>query len=146
MIQRLQSLFLLLTGGCLGGSLVVPFADTDAPVPETVFADAIYTASDGIPLLVAFGLGAALAIGAIFLYRNRGLQQKLVLALLALVGGGIGFAVGQVMKQAERIGDAVVIDDEPGMFLPLAALILGGLAYRYIRADERLVRSADRLR
>ena len=35
---------------------------------------------------------------------------------------------------------------KPGLFMPAAALIFNSLANRFIRKDERLIRSVDRIR
>ena len=145
MIQRLQSIFLLLSGGCLGGSLAVPFADASQPVANTLFADAVYTAGDSLGLLVLFGLGMLAAVAAIFLYGNRLLQRNVAWAAAICTLGAIAFGVFYFMQQAPLMGD-VAVDEEWGVALPLLAIVFAVLAVRYINKDERLVRSADRLR
>lgn len=145
MIQRLQSVFLLLSGGCLGGSLAVPFADTAVAVPGTLFADAVFTASDSVALLVLLALGAVAAVAAIFLYGNRLLQRNVTWAAVICAIGAIAFGVFFFMQQGPSLTE-VGVDEEWGGILPLLAIVFGVLAVRYINQDERLVRSADRLR
>ena len=145
MIQRIQSIFLLLSGACLGGTFALPFADSAQPVPGTLFADSYFSNSDHIGLMVLFGLAALASIAAIFLYNNRPLQKNISWASILLALGAIAFGVFFFMQQADAMG-SVAVDEEPGALLPIAALVFDFLAIRSINKDERLVRSADRLR
>ena len=145
MIQRLQSIFLLLTGGCLGGSFAFPFADSASAIPGTLFADGFFTAGDNIVIAILLGVGALAALGAIFLYTNRRLQRNIASAAAICAVGAIAFGVFVFMQQADAMGP-VEVDEEPGAILPALAVVFAGLAVRYINKDERLVRSADRLR
>jgi len=145
MIQRLQSIFLLLSGASLGGTFALPYADSATPIPETLFADQFYTNSDNTALMVLIGLAALLAVAAIFVYSNRKLQRQLSWGSIALTVGAIAFGVYYFMSQGAAMG-SVVVDEEPGAILPIAAIVFDFLAIRYINKDEKLVRSADRLR
>ncbi len=145
MIQRLQSIFLLLAGGCLGGTFALPYADSATAVPGTVFADGFFSNADSVGLAVLMGLAALAAVVAIFMYSNRQLQKNLSLGSIILTLGAVGFGVFYFMQQGAAMGE-VVVDEEPGAFLPLAAIVFDVLAIRYINKDEKLVRSADRLR
>lgn len=146
MIQRLQSVFLLVCSACLGGTFALPYADTDTPVPGTLFADGVYSNTDLAALAGLVAVLALMAFATIFLFRNRKLQLRLTTATTLGIVAAIALAVGYFMSASQELGDAVAVDDEPGLFLPVAALVSSILAGRYIRADEKLVRSADRLR
>lgn len=145
MIQRLQSIFLLLSGGCLGGSLAVPFADSAAAVPGTLFADGLFTAADATGVLALLGLGAVAAVVAIFLYGNRPVQRNVAWAAAICAFSAIALGVFTFLQQGAAMGE-VAVDEEPGAALPVLAIVFAVLAARYIDKDERLVRSADRLR
>ena len=145
MIQRIQSIFLLLASASLGGTFALPFADSSAPVADTLFADSLFSVFDSMPLMIGFGLAALLALVAIFLFNNRKLQKNLASATALLALGTACFAIGQYMQQANELA-GVTIDDEPGIFLPAVGFVLAVMAVRFINKDERLVRSADRLR
>ncbi|MFK8055162.1 MAG: DUF4293 domain-containing protein [Saprospiraceae bacterium] len=145
MIQRIQSIFLLLASASIGGTFALPFADSSAPVADTFFADSLFSVFDSIPLMAGFGLAALLALVAIFLFNNRKLQKNIATASAILTIASVGVAIGQYMSQSEKLM-GITIDDEPGLFLPAAGFVLAILAVRYINKDERLVRSADRLR
>lgn len=145
MIQRIQSLFLLLAAGGLGSLFAVPFARSKKAIEESAFLqDGLYNLSDHIALMVVFGLTALLALISIFLYRNRKLQLRLIALTLIGVLAGIALAVVLFMRQGITLDSN--IQDGIGAYLPLAAILFLALAYRFIQKDEKLVRSMDRLR
>lgn len=143
MLQRIQSIFLLLAGVCAILPYSLPVATTETNSAESyLFADGSFTSGDDTLLLVCFGLAALLWLADIFLYQNRILQIRLstLALLLVVIGGGYGgFLLGQDSAEAQSTLSA-------GIALPIAAMAFGLLAIRYIRADENLVRSSDRLR
>lgn len=145
MIQRIQSIFLLLAAGSAFTLLKLPFATTPQAVKATVFADSAYTISDHIAMMVFFLLAGLLALGSVFLYNNRPLQLKLTrFAIIANILGLV-LAVLLFMRGSGGIGE-VQIDDGLGVYLPVVFVIFGILALRFIQKDEKLVKSMDRLR
>ncbi|MEL7021482.1 MAG: DUF4293 domain-containing protein [Bacteroidota bacterium] len=146
MIQRIQSIFLFLAGGASFGVLGAPFATTDkAEGQSALFADSIFNTQDNIALMVFFGIAGLLAIIDIFLYNNRPLQIRL--GMFAFIANIIGLILGIFLffNDMQHIGTEN-IDDGLGAYLPVIAGVLLLLAIRFIRKDEKLVRSADRLR
>lgn len=145
MIQRIQSVFLLLAAGGLGSLFAVPFARSQQPIEASSFMqDSLYNLSDHVALMVVFGLTAVLALVSIFLFRNRKLQLRLVALTLVGVVAGIALAVGLLLQQGITIDAG--IQGGIGAYLPLAAIVFLALAYRFIQKDDKLVRSMDRLR
>lgn len=137
MIQRLQTIYLLLGALALGA---------------TLFFDSIWqsAATETFPwfspaLLVLGGLASAIAIGAIFMYKKREVQLKVVvgvqvltvLFMLVLYGGL--YLVGTFSE--ELPADLLV-----GVILPILAYVVFYMARRGIAKDIELVRSMDRLR
>ena len=145
MIQRVQSIYLLLAGGSFFGTFLAPFAESSAPVPGTVLADGLFTPNDSTGMVVGFALAGVAAIAAIFLYANRKLQINV--SRVALAAGLLAVALGVLafMQDGEAMGE-VPVEGEVGGILPFVGAILTFLGIRNIRSDERLVRSADRLR
>ncbi|MBK8969288.1 MAG: DUF4293 domain-containing protein [Saprospiraceae bacterium] len=149
MIQRIQSIFLLLAAGALGGQFALPYLQTPADDPArslTALADGVLNPLDNPGLLGLTGLGALISLAAIFLFKNRSLQMR-----LALVAAGIGImllvllgiTVKNTLDQAPGNG---TVNFAFGLGLPVLALLFNWLAARAIRKDEALVRSMDRLR
>ena len=144
MIQRIQSIFLALATLCSFGLFGTDTAETAAPAAATgsVFADAHLTVFDS-PLLIGGVVGAGLVtLAAIFLFANRKLQAILcrVAIFLTLAYAAYGVALGVNDPAADQASV------EPGVALPILAIIFSALAIQYIVKDEKLVRSADRLR
>ena len=145
MIQRVQSIYLLLAGGSFFGTFLAPFAETPTPVPGTVLADGLFTTTDSTGMVIGFAVAGLSALAAIFLYANRKLQINV--SRVALAAGLIAVALGVLafMQDGEAMGEAPVEGEIGGLF-PFVGAILTILGVRHIRKDERLVRSADRLR
>lgn len=151
MIQRIQSLYLLLTTALLIAVLFIPFGvfQTSYGVCEyTAFSIAGISGKSALPLwslpLLTL-LSSALAFIAIFIYKKRALQirlcliNSLLIALLALGAPVLLYVVKSDILLADfKIGF--------GFALPILALILNFLAVKAIKKDDNLVKSWDRIR
>lgn len=144
MIQRLQSLFLLLAGGFFAGQFFASFASSSESMVG-IFKDQMYNLYDNPMLMVIAGLGALVAIIAIFLYNNRPLQTKLSYGVITLSILLPLIAVLIYTNTIENI-DNIEVDDELGLYLPIGSIVFGALAVRFIKKDDKLVKSMDRLR
>lgn len=151
MIQRIQSLYLLLMSALLIAVLFVPFGVFEASYgvcEYTAFSIVGPAGKIGLPFwcLPLFSVvGALLALTTLFLYKNRKLQIRLclinalVVAILSSAAAGILFLEKSDMLLAEfKVGF--------GFALPLLALILDFLAVKAIKKDEKLVKAWDRIR
>ncbi|WP_347159968.1 DUF4293 domain-containing protein [Pontibacter chitinilyticus] len=166
MIQRIQSVFLLLLALAMVAMLFLPlWSKTDATTHETVVLTAWNLKSHflneqgdiasvgNLPNKGTFAIAmlaiaaAVVALYEIFQYKNRLNQMKLglfnTLIIAALLGTSFYYAayVGADMVMASDNGAY-----EAGFYLPMLALLLNALANRFIKRDEDLVRSVDRLR
>lgn len=145
MIQRIQTIFLFLAAGSFGALFMVPMATSDKPTAQFL-ADRVYDITDHIALMVLTVLGIALALLAVFLFKNRPLQQKLgymviSLAILLPLAAFLLFT-----NQAPMMDTTVHVEDQAGVFLPGGAILFTALANYFIRKDDKLVKSMDRLR
>lgn len=149
MIQRIQSIYLALASAAFGGQFVLPYATAPANTAATqnpALADGQLNPFDNIGLLGLTGMGIAVAVAAIFLFKNRPLQGKLaglgtVTAVLLLVLASFVF---YNLQKAVPVG--APISYNLGFLMPVLGGIFSWLAGRAIAKDETLVRSADRLR
>jgi len=155
MIQRIQSIYLLLTtilsGLFLTGTI---FKLNSVKAPEIIlnFRGLFEVTGDNsfqmtgnmIPVTIASVLVPLISLISVFLYRHRNLQLKVTLALIILELLFIA-AIAYYTVHFMMHFDASLV---PGfrMFIPFISFILSILAYRGIRNDENLVRSYDRLR
>lgn len=145
MIQRIQSIFLLISSASFWALFAFPFASSDEPT-EAFLADKVYEVTDHVVLLVLVILGGVVALFSIFLFKNRPLQIRLsylslVIAILVPLTAVLLF-YSEATKNFLNVG----IDDGLGIYIPIIAIIGSILAVRYIRKDDRVVRSMDRLR
>lgn len=146
MIQRIQTVFLFLAAASGFGTLAAPFATTPEMVQESaLFADGTYATDDNIGLAVLFALAGALALGAIFLFKKRQVQLKL--NRFAIIANILGFVLAIILfwQDLSSLGNTS-LNDGAGAFLPFSFLLFAILAQRFIKKDEKLVRSMDRLR
>ncbi|AZQ43716.1 DUF4293 domain-containing protein [Nonlabens ponticola] len=136
MIQRIQTIWLILAAACAGGLSFLVDVMLDGESNEAVhMGDSAYFG--------AFVTSAVLAFIAIFLYRNRQLQTVVnrLNILLNLILLGVFLYRALTMS-----GETAVSEKGIGMFIPILSIVLLVLANRAIRKDEQLVKSVDRLR
>ena len=158
MIQRIQSVFLLLLALAMLSvvflpiwSKLDPLSNQELVLTATKLTYAHADAGMSVPtstyiIAVLAAASAAVALFEIFQFRNRFLQLKLgvlnFLLIVATIGATFYFSgVGEKMLNVKIPGTF-----EAGFYLPTLALMLNLLANRFIRRDEQLVRSIDRLR
>ncbi len=144
MIQRIQSIYLLLAAAAAFLLFTLPFAQTDNATAMGIFQDNFYTIFDNIALLVFFAGAGVMALIAIFLFKNRPLQRRIALLSLFLIVAGTGTAVFLFFQNQSE--NAATVREGFGLGMPVFSSIFTLLAQRAIRKDEKLVRSADRLR
>jgi hypothetical protein len=148
MIQRKQTLFLLGVAVVAVALLFVPFQKITAA--ESVWqlcllpgcSPEVMNSYIYIPIVMDF-LILTLSIACIFMYKNRPLQYKIanLLMLLNVFIIGLFFLVSYVKE-----GVTGEISYSIGASLPVIGIILAFLAANFIKKDEQLVRSADRIR
>lgn len=155
MIQRIQSVYLLVTTLLsllfLNGSFL-NFINKSGSAIRLTFSG-LYSGTQGagsellestLPLSALFIIIPVLALIAIFLYKKRILQLRLVMVLIVMIVLSIllsgYYAYVAVSKYEATLTPGVK------MVLPVLLLILSILAYRGIKKDELLVKSYDRLR
>jgi len=145
MIQRIQSLFLLLASAAFWLLFKLPFATASESV-KPIFQDKVFNINDHSILLVLTILGGLITFINIFLYKNRGLQLRLNYVNIILSIFVAVVALWMVYSNGQSIAENVEIVDKFGLYLPLIALVLVILANVFISKDNKLVKSMDRLR
>ena len=136
MIQRIQSIYLLLVGA-LGALL---------PLWLHLWLDAsgnIILAGNVLAVSIAFYASAALAVVAILQFKNRKNQFVMNRFNMILNLFLLGFFVYRSLNLS---GEALVSEKGIGMLIPVFSIVFLVLANRAIKKDEDLVKSVDRLR
>ncbi len=136
MIQRIQTLYLLLAAGISGGLIFVFNLWTNNEGVK-VFAQDDYT------YLGLFLGSALLSLISIFRFKNR--KSQFMLGRLNIILNFIllGFFVYLSLNLS---GGTDVPEKGIGMLLPIFSIVCLALANKAIKKDEDLVKSVDRLR
>ncbi len=155
MLQRIQSIYLLFAGLVIFALYFFPLAHNvyiDGK-PTTVKVTGLYQDVNGvqtqtqsfIALTAATAVMALIPIAIIFLYKNRKQQVNLCYgAIVALIG--YSFWVSQTVK---NISGGFIMNTNNfgiGIFLSSLSIVLIIMAFKAVQRDEKLVKSADRLR
>ncbi|MDR2915677.1 MAG: DUF4293 domain-containing protein [Tannerella sp.] len=157
MIQRIQTVYLLIVAGLFIALMFLPLAvvqtsevlytfgvagvSTTTQPPELVYPTWALMAIAAIIILLSFAI--------IFMYKKRVLQMRMCVfnALLTIGFCALsGFYLWQISNSPELSEILVRISPRFWASFPVIALILLYLAIRNIGADETLVRSLERLR
>ena len=157
MIQRIQSLYLLIAAAAMGSMFFFPLADAIGSDDSLIlYAYKIKSlVPDYVPDIPSYfiwpiaGLTAMvfiLAVVTIFLYGNRLHQLKVIRISIIMLIVLIALFFFYYSPEMEKISGGLTGYRVPGAYLPVGALVFFILAYRAIVSDERLIRSADRLR
>ena len=163
MIQRIQTIYLLLAMILMSTTLLYPLATIVAGTDE-IALHALGVA--GLPaevgtvdspifycLLALLVLPTLLPIVIIFLYKKRLVQIRLCISEIVLLLGSLAFIGIYCYRLCDAIAAIPNYQDVERVFtlgwpsiMPILAIILVGLAIRGIAKDEALVRSLDRIR
>lgn len=155
MLQRVQSIYLLLASLTVFALFLFPLVH-DVYVnskPLTIMVTGIYENVNGqqthteffIALTAATAVVGLLPLVIVFLYKNRK-QQIAICYSTMLVIIGYSFWVSQVTKKAIQDADLTMKNYGIGIILLSASILFIVLAQKAIQRDEKLVKSADRLR
>lgn len=145
MIQRIQSLFYLLAGISFAGLFKLPFATSAISIPQ-YFSDQVYNVMDHIVLIGLTSIGILVSLSAIFLFKNRSLQLRmgLIAIVISILIPVVAFLLIYTEKTAST--DTAQIDDGMGLYLPVLSLIFAIIGNRFVKKDDKIVKSMDRLR
>lgn len=140
MIQRRQTLWLILATVCAFLSFQFPFVTGKESVPNSsAMLDVVIDAASNFFLLILTGASIVLSMVTIFLFKDRKLQQNLCLLGILISLGIIIIYIVQYLK---------LITPTPALWavLPFLVLISYIMALRGIRHDEKLIKSLNKLR
>ncbi|WP_430810101.1 MULTISPECIES: DUF4293 domain-containing protein [unclassified Carboxylicivirga] len=151
MIQRIQTIYLLLSGLLMASLFFLPFAHIETEAKEIY--NFIYRGlenSGGEMLVPTLALAILLTVATIIsfltilMYKNRVLQIRLCGINMALLLG----STGMIYYLGTQLIDEVsgVMSYKLTTAFPLVALILTFMALRAIAKDIALLKSMDRIR
>lgn len=154
MIQRIQTLYLLLAAALLVLSMVLPVAFYSNLVQGVQFDYSIleflkpqvvvYQKFNSLPMFMFGTVTLLLAVISIFVYKKRTVQYRICLINTILIIFYIGvIAYFFYIVSGEN---NIRLSYKIPIVFPIVALVFNILAMSGIRKDEKLVKSLDRLR
>lgn len=155
MIQRIQSVYLLAASLVLFALFLFPLINNLIlnGHADNIMVTGIYEVINGVRtktssfilLTLATVVAALLPLAGIFLYKNRKKQiSYCYIAIVLLIG--YSFYSAETVKTIAGNSSVRPENYGLGIILPSLAIVLVFFAIRAINRDEKLVRSADRLR
>ena len=155
MLQRIQSVWLLLATICIFALFLFPYLQSvnTGSGFKSVKATGIYESVGGQVVQTEGFLGITIAtvvlglipFAAIFLYKNRKRQLMICYLAILLI---LGYTFWLVQTAKSYIGSVTLQWENYGIgiLLPSLAVLFTILAIRGIKRDEKLIKSAERLR
>ncbi len=157
MLQRIQTLFLICTFVAALACFFLPFWNYTGVNPDYIYQLTLFKvklisgnsqllAIGTLPIIVLNSVSILLSVVSLFFYKKRIMQMKInnYNLLITLI-----FTVTVFLWIPYMISEALpgaVSQWQPGLIFPLLSVIFLVLANIFIRKDEKLVKSADRLR
>jgi len=136
MIQRIQTIYLLLAAGISAGLIFVFHL-------WTTINELFFFAIDNMYYFGLFIGSAILSLISIFSYKNR--KSQFVLGRLNIILNFILLGIF-VYQSLNLSGETEVSEKGIGIILPIFSIVFLVLANKAIKKDEDLVKSVDRLR
>ncbi len=152
MIRRVQSVWLFLASLTLFLLLILPILTRQTNTGDLwLQAGGIYQKVNNITqktetysaLFGAVIFTGLVCLVNIFNFKNRTLQKRVILLSILFILLLAGWAAAYAMKIPGGINGATF---SAGAYMPVLSIVFCALAFRDIRKDEQLIRSADRLR
>lgn len=147
MIQRIQTIYILIAGVLTATLFKLKFADLIVNNELLIFnSKGILKDTElvfnGLPIMILIGIIALLHLVIIFMYKKRIRQIRfLVFTLILLLG-----LFGMFFLFTYAAFDDIKVAFKIPMAFPIVAIILDYLAIRAIGKDEALIRSINRIR
>ena len=147
MIQRIQTIYILISGLLVASLSKVKLADISVKgdllkLTAKGISRGEELVFNGLPLLIFIGIITLLHVAAIFLYKKRILQIRILIFNIILLLGLFGLFFYFTYSGFDEAKAAFKL---PVAF-PIVAIVLDWLAIRSIGKDEALVRSLNRIR
>ncbi len=152
MIQRIQSIYLLVATILLGTIFVYPFAEllsSDGQCFIFSFNGLSIENEEGmylltIPPIILLVITTLISFVSVFLYKKRVIQMRMNSLNIFLMLGYLGLNYYYIQNFSKQLDG--VVSYEITVIFPFVAAVLTYFAIRAIGKDEALIRSMDRIR
>lgn len=155
MLQRVQTIWLFFATAAIFSLFLFPYLQVINPdgSVKALKVTGIYESMGGQVVQTEAFLGLTIATGIlglipfinIFLFKNR--KRQIIMCYLT-IAGLLGFSFWLVQTAKLALGNITLHSENYGLgvILPSLSVLFVILALRGIRKDEKLIKSADRLR
>ena len=152
MIQRIQSLFWLLSGVATGLMTFQPLLkiESDGLEKGLLFANEIQSAGAGesilscTPLLILICVITLISVMTIFLFKKRMVQMRLTIYNMILMVGLIVLGYYYGHQGVNELDGSLKL--ATFTIMPIVSFILSVLAWRGVRRDYLMLKAVDRIR
>jgi len=154
MIQRIQTVYLLIAEMLIGALFFLPFGTISAKEGGIYRFDinGIYLEAaqkpeimyGSLPLVILWAMSLILILVTIYLYKNRIMQMRISAISIFMLIGLSGLIYYSIWSGAKTLSGVYSLSLY--FVFPAIAVVLIYMAIRSIRKDELLVRSIDRIR
>ena len=155
MLQRIQSVYLFLAGLVIFALFLFPLAHDVYinGIQSTISVTGVYQGANGqlnhvqtfTALIAGTAVAGILPFVLVFLYKNRKQQIMLCYAYIIILFGYVYWQV-QTVKSVADVSSFKTSNFGIGVLLSSVTIVLVLVAAKAIQRDEKLVKSADRLR
>jgi len=155
MLQRVQTIWLFFATSAIFSLFLFPYLQVINPdgTSKAVKVTGVYESIEGnivqtepfLALTIVTVILGLIPFIAIFLFKNRKNQMLLCVVCIA---GILGFSFWMVQTAKQVLGNITLQTENYGLgvILPSLSVLFVILALRGIRNDEKLIKSAERLR
>lgn len=152
MIQRIQSVYLLVATILMGSIFFYPYAEllaNDGQIFVFNFNGLFVEGEEQlyfltIPPVILLSITVLISFVSIFLYKKRVIQMRVNFINLMLMIGYLGLNYYYIRSFSSQLDG--VVNYKITVIFPFVAAVLTYLAIRAIGKDEALIRSMDRIR
>lgn len=149
-IQRIQTLYLIIAIGLMVAFFFVPFGYNIDTVKSAGAAveQGLTGLNQGLSLIIPVSLSLLTMVIAIFSFKSFSGQKALIVLSALLIGACIGMVIYYLTAGYSDTNSDIAIRTVwggGGLLLIAAEIALFG-AYRGVSHDQKLMRSADRIR
>lgn len=153
MVARIQTLYLFLAGLLAVASMFFPFWSFSIPTLVFITDFAPFPDAGIIQVVSSYAAGifspltAIAAIAAIFLYKNRALQKKVILLGMLFFLGDLlsGLAAAHFLNEYLCTCVAFSHKPEAGLFILLPEPVLLWMALNGVKKDDKIANAYKRL-
>ncbi|MDZ4709907.1 MAG: DUF4293 domain-containing protein [Saprospiraceae bacterium] len=148
MIQRVQTIFLFFAVVGVMVQVFFPVLSATPMVPESLYQDGLLFIRENTIAFCLLIVSGILALVAIFMFKNHKLQIQLILGAISVLMICLAVSLFAFSNTTQTIYSSrlAVLSPELGIIMPWSGFIFLALALRYVKKDQKIIKSMDRLR